>query len=173
VRHLKVANFLLLPPCKGGKRSWGAGMGVEVLIVFMPGFYPLPNGHGAFRRNRNRSQGLVRSPRNPLFTPRSPPDGTPDKTTQFWLRPKPSWIDHPLVKQLSIDQASNLSPAFRLVDLGGEGFASPPLRTLKPRPSGRGGAQKKIAKPLLLSQHTLKGTRAGKWLVIPKGEVCC
>jgi len=35
---------------------------------------------------------------------------------------------------------SNLSPALRLVDLGGEGFASPPLRTLKPRPSGRGGA---------------------------------
>jgi len=36
---------------------------------------------------------------------------------------------------------SNLSPAFRRVDLGGEGFASPSLRTLKPRPSGRGGAK--------------------------------
>jgi len=35
---------------------------------------------------------------------------------------------------------SNLSPAFRPVDLDGEGFATPPLRALKPRPSGRGGA---------------------------------
>ena len=35
---------------------------------------------------------------------------------------------------------SNLSPAFRPVDLDGEEFATPPFRALKPRPSGRGGA---------------------------------
>ncbi|MDP2762241.1 MAG: hypothetical protein Q8O64_17890, partial [Sideroxyarcus sp.] len=32
-----------------------------------------------------------------------------------------------------------LSPAFRPVDLDGEGFESPPLHAFKPRPSGRGG----------------------------------
>jgi hypothetical protein len=35
---------------------------------------------------------------------------------------------------------SNLSPAFRPVDLGVEGFASPPLHALKPCPLGPGGA---------------------------------
>jgi hypothetical protein len=35
---------------------------------------------------------------------------------------------------------TNLSPAFRPVDLGVEGFASPPLHALKPCPLGRGGA---------------------------------
>ncbi|MDO9012488.1 MAG: hypothetical protein Q7U78_11875 [Gallionella sp.] len=33
---------------------------------------------------------------------------------------------------------NNLSPAFRPVDLDGEGFESPPLHAFKPRPSGRG-----------------------------------
>jgi hypothetical protein len=37
VSHLKVARFLLLPPCRGK-----VGMGVEILIAFMLDFYPLP-----------------------------------------------------------------------------------------------------------------------------------
>ena len=45
VSRLKAAGFLLLPPCRGGERSEGAiGMGVEILIVLMLGFYPLPDG---------------------------------------------------------------------------------------------------------------------------------
>ena len=37
VSRLKAAGFLLLPPCRGK-----VGMGVEVLIVLMLSFYPLP-----------------------------------------------------------------------------------------------------------------------------------
>jgi len=36
VSRLKAAGFLLLPPCRGK-----VGMGVEISIVFMLGFYPL------------------------------------------------------------------------------------------------------------------------------------
>jgi len=70
------------------------------------------------------------------------------RSVQSWLadpslasaRGCPDWAITNLETRLRRLKLSNLSPAFRLVDLGGEGFASPPLRTLKPHPSGRGGA---------------------------------
>ena len=46
VSSLKAADFLLLPPC------WGkVGMGVEILIVRMLGFYPHPSPPPAWGGN--------------------------------------------------------------------------------------------------------------------------
>jgi hypothetical protein len=42
---LKASGFSLLPPCRGK-----VGMGVEILIAFILGFYPLPSPPPAWGR---------------------------------------------------------------------------------------------------------------------------